>query len=659
MLALLLSSAAARARSPETVENGNSRTPEQTEVVVTGTRTPEQSQRATIKTDVVTREEAERRQATNVAEALSTQPGVQVNPGAYGYLGNLSPIQIQGFDLGRVLILEDGEPVIGDIGGAIDLAGIPINDVERIELVTGPSSALYGSSAIGGVVNVISGPPKPEGGSGRARAEYRSYHGLVLQGSGAYRRQRSFVQLDLSRARQDGIASVPGLPDLQIPESARSLIGVRVGTSLSRNIDVQLRGRFLRQRFGGLESHDVPGLGRYSADLPQTRDRYALHFQEQIRFPFGSSLRLSLARQWVRSNSGNQPQNSPLGEQQMSSQGLHSFEATGTLADGPRTWVLGSRFEAQSLSQELRRTERASGELVQRRTTEVVPQGLNSAALYGQLAWHFWSVFTVLPGLRGEYHGRHGSVIAPRIALAVRPSESLTLRAGAGRGFRSPSAEELGFNFDHSVYGYKVVGNASLVPERSWGVNGDAVFRVAPFLDLHGGLFANWVDDLIDYDLANGRRDGSVVSYSYRNFERVMTAGSNLAAVFQHRDRYRVDVAYDYLYTRDVSSNQPLAGRPPHTLTASLRLSLPASFELYARTRSASDAFVDATARTPGYGTVDMRVACTLWPSAQAYLGVLNLFDVRQDPTRVGDLRPPLGRVLYAGLRAALPEDAE
>ena len=150
--------------------------------VVTGTRTPEERLRATVKTDVVSREEAERRGATNVAEALSTQPGVQVNPGAYGYLGGVSAIQIQGFDLNRVLILEDGEPVIGDVGGAIDLASIPTGDLERMEIVTGPTSALYGSSALGGVVNLITAPPAAQGASERARAEVRTHNGVVLQG---------------------------------------------------------------------------------------------------------------------------------------------------------------------------------------------------------------------------------------------------------------------------------------------------------------------------------------------------------------------------------------------------------------------------------------------------------------------------------------------
>src|SRR5690348_7048478 len=78
-------------------------------VVVTGTRTPEHVQRATVKTDVVTREEAERRGATSVADALASQPGLQVNPGSYGFLGGVSALQIQGFDRDRVLVLEDGE----------------------------------------------------------------------------------------------------------------------------------------------------------------------------------------------------------------------------------------------------------------------------------------------------------------------------------------------------------------------------------------------------------------------------------------------------------------------------------------------------------------------------------------------------------------------
>ncbi len=418
-----------------------------------------------------------------------------------------------------------------------------------------------------------------------------------------------------------------------------------------------MRARWLHQRFDGVESTEYPGLGRYLTDLPQTSDRFALHLLENIRLSQRLRLRLSLARQWVEVSSGNFRRDSPIGQEHVSSQAMQSFEATVTAADGPRSWVIGARFETQRLTQELQSRERIAGELMTRTTPEVTPQGLNSAALYAQLAWKLGKGLTILPGARGEYHGRQGSVLAPRLALAARPNDAWTLRLGAGRGFRTPSAEELGFNFDHSVYGYRVIGNTALQAERSWGANADVAFAPAAFSTLRAGGFANWVDDLIDIDLASGVRTGTVATYTYKNFQHVRTIGANLGFTLQSGDRYRADLSYDYLWTRDVSSDQPLSGRPAHSLTASSRLALPGRLELYLRARVVSDAFVDGVTRTPGYQTVDARLSRALWTALLAYVGVLNLFDVHQNPGQIGDLRPPLGRVLYAGLSLALPAE--
>ena len=624
-------------------------------VVVTGTRTPEQSQRAAVKTDIVTREEAERRGATNVAEALQTQAGVQVNPGAYGYLGAVSPIQIQGFDLNRVLILEDGEPAIGDIGGAIDLASIPLTDIDRIEIVTGPTSALYGSSAIGGVINIITAPPKQEGGSARGRAEYRTHHGVVAEGAFAYRAGRTWAAVDLGLTREDGIAMDPTLPDLQIPERTRTIVGVRAGTRLRESIDLQVRARWLHQELDGLTSTVYPGLGRFLTDSPETTNRFALHALETVHFGHKSTLRLSLAREDASNNTSTIPQNSPLDQTQRSTERLQSFEATATFADGPRTWVTGTRFEARTFSEQLDQTQNANGTLVSSSTPEVVPHGMASGAVYGQLQWKLGSALTILPGLRAETHGAYGGVIAPRLAIALHPVDSITVRLSGGRGFRTPSAKELGFDFDHSIYGYKILGNPQLSPERSWGVNADANWKPDTHWAFRGGVFANWVDDLIDIDLGAGTSSGTVVTYTYKNFEKVRTFGAQGGVIYRIGETLRTEVAYDYLWTRDDVNDVPLAGRAPHTVTGSVRWAMPARFEIYGRAHVVSGAFVDAATRSPGYETVDLRLSHPLWPSSDAYLGVLNLFDVHQTPGRVGDLRPPLGRVLYAGIRAAFP----
>lgn len=654
----VLDAAGARAADPPPTKDKEAET-----VVVTGTRTPENVQRATVKTDVVTREEADRRGATSVADALATQPGLQVNPGSYGFLGGVSAIQIQGFDRDRVLILEDGERVVGDVGGAIDLAAIPTADLDRIEVVTGPTSSLYGSAAIGGVVNVITAPPRSPGLRARARGEYRSLNGVVLQGNASAKGagalgplREPWVGLDGNFTRLDGVERTPGLPDLRIPETNRRMVGLRAGARLSDAMDVRIRMRAFRDRLDGVESETRPAIAeRFITDLPQQTDRYTLHVIHVTKLPSGSSLRLTMGRQQFDNFTGKDRRDSPIDERRDRDHRMQSFEAIATVPEGTRTWVAGTRFEAEHFQQSLTRTVSTSTVPVTTSGPEVVPLTFGVAAFYAQLSWKLAPTLTVMPGVRTELHSRYGESVAPRLAAAWQVAETLTLRASGGRGFRAPSAKELGFVFDHSFYGYRINGNRDLFPEKSWGVNADATW--APMKDamLRGSVFHNWVEDLIDLDLANGVFDGGVATYSYTNFGRARTAGGQVDARFKPAPWLTAESSYAYTWTRDDVNEQPLPGRPPHSVTSALRVEPGWKLEAYVRARVVTDSFLDADRRSPGFQTVDVRLGRTLWPHSQGYVGALNLFDVRQDPNRTGDTRPPLGRILYVGLRADFP----
>ena len=627
-------------------------------VVITGTRTPERAQRSTVKTDVITREEAERRGATNVAEALASQPGLVVNPGSYGFLGGVSALQIQGFDRDRVLILEDGERVVGDVGGAIDLSAIPTGDIDRIEVVSGPTSALYGSAAIGGVVNIITAPPRLEGPTGRLRMEGRSLNGIVLQGNAGYRRGPPWATLDFNLTRMDGIEKVPG-PDLRVPETSHRMVGIRAGTSLTPQMDVRIRARQFRDRTDGLETQSPPGLPRFTIDTPSQTDRVALHVIHITRIGReGSNLRVTMGKQWFDNFSARNRRDSPINERHDRTQRMQSFEAVATVADGPRTWVAGARGEAEHFEQDLTRTASTTAGPTTTSAPEVVPLSYGIGALYGQVAWKFGPV-TVMPGARFESHTRYGSSFAPRLAAAWRISELLTLRASGGRGFRAPSAKELGFAFDHSAFGYKIFGSDALKPEKSWGVNADATLTPTKTMTFRGSVYANWVEDLIDLDLGKGRNDNGVVSYTYANFGRARTAGGQVDAAFKPAPFLRAESSYAYTYTWDDVNQQPLAGRPPHSVTLSLRIEPGWKMEINARTRIVTDAFLDPNTRAPGYENLDLRIARTLWPNSQLYVGSLNVTNVKQDPGRVGDTRSPLGRILYVGLKADFPWEDE
>lgn len=127
--------------------------PEIGEVVVTATRTADPVGAATKSFTVITAEEIEAKQAQTVREVLRTVPGVTLSQS--GGLGTQTTTFLRGSNSNHTLFLMDGVPVNSPIGGAFDLADLTTDNVERIEVIRGPQSTLYGSAAMGGVVNII------------------------------------------------------------------------------------------------------------------------------------------------------------------------------------------------------------------------------------------------------------------------------------------------------------------------------------------------------------------------------------------------------------------------------------------------------------------------------------------------------------------------
>ncbi|NOY84144.1 MAG: TonB-dependent receptor [Nitrospirae bacterium] len=127
------------------------------EMVITGTRTEKKLLETPVRTEVVTREEIEQSHARDLKEALEDVPGLILRR-THGKQGE--SVGMQGFDADRILILLNGERLSATAGSTVDLTQIGTADIERIEIVKGATSALYGSEAMGGVINVITRKPK-------------------------------------------------------------------------------------------------------------------------------------------------------------------------------------------------------------------------------------------------------------------------------------------------------------------------------------------------------------------------------------------------------------------------------------------------------------------------------------------------------------------
>lgn len=130
-------------------ENGQN-IPEESQIVVTGSRGERRLKDSTVATEVISRKKIEASGARNAAEVLETQLGIDVVP----FFGG-SRVRMLGLDSQYVLILIDGERIAGRLNNAVDLSRFKVQNLERIEIVKGASSALYGADAIGGVINLI------------------------------------------------------------------------------------------------------------------------------------------------------------------------------------------------------------------------------------------------------------------------------------------------------------------------------------------------------------------------------------------------------------------------------------------------------------------------------------------------------------------------
>ena len=120
---------------------------------MTGTRSNKIYKNTPIATEVISKRDLESSGALNIKELLLTQSGISESPSIYGAYD----INIQGMDSKNILFLIDGQPVTGKFYNRISLDHISTDNVEKIEITKGPSSSLYGSSAMGGTINIITG----------------------------------------------------------------------------------------------------------------------------------------------------------------------------------------------------------------------------------------------------------------------------------------------------------------------------------------------------------------------------------------------------------------------------------------------------------------------------------------------------------------------
>jgi outer membrane receptor for ferrienterochelin and colicins len=549
-LALVLgfASQAGAATPPDTQGDADS-PPRTTQTVVTGSRTEQRATDATVPTEVITRREIEATGARDLGELLQAHPGIEV---VHSFRG--AGLRLQGLDPQYVLILIDGERVAGRVDGTFDLSRFTLRDVERVEIVKGPASVLYGSDAIGGVVNLITRRPRNPL-EGEARASYGSRGEVDLRGTagsamgpwagtagGAWRRGEGFdlEPSDVATTRAAFNAWEAG-GDLDFHASDTLRFSTRVD--------------YLRNETLGIDL--AP-----SGAIFDRRNRTEL---------FGASLRArweANADTRVSARLNNSLFRDQLLLDQRFARDLDVYNDV-----RERLWEAGVQ-----LDQRIGDAHQVSAGLEGLRESLMSPRLSNGFGLryrLGLLAQDDWKVLanprvTVTYGARLDIDSRFGTRPSPRIAVRYDPLDALTLRASYGWGFRAPSFQEQLLRFENPGVGYVVEGNPNLKPEISQGLNLSADWRLGEGLILSASLYRTDVQDLVTVVSLGEVSPDQPVRFSYGNVAQARSQGGEVSARLRVLSGVWLDLGYALTDIRDLGTGQSLEGRAPHRGTVQL-----------------------------------------------------------------------------------------
>lgn len=194
------------------------------DVVVTGQYAPTSSKNATYKVNVISDQELTTRGVTNLREALQNQVGIDIaQDNVYG-----SSVSINGISGEGVKILVNGVPMVGRIDGKIDISQINLTNVERIEIVKGPQSVIYGTDALGGVINIITKEQK-EDWNISAKGLYETVGQYNFSAGGGFKKKNWSLNADMGRNFFDGYSPVDTSRNKQWRPKEQYLANMRVG----------------------------------------------------------------------------------------------------------------------------------------------------------------------------------------------------------------------------------------------------------------------------------------------------------------------------------------------------------------------------------------------------------------------------------------------
>ncbi|WAI80889.1 MULTISPECIES: ligand-gated channel protein [Achromobacter] len=600
-------------------------------VVVTASGYEQQIQDAPASISVITREDLDKKFYRDVNDALLEVPGVIITGG-----GDRQDISLRGMGPQYTLILIDGKRQSSrETRTNSDSAGVeggwtpPLAAIERIEVVRGPMSSLYGSDAMGGVINIITRKvPDEWGGEIRMDTTIQESNksGDIYQGNfylaGPIKNDLLGLQIYGQASQRDEDDIVNGFR-----KRNSDSVTAKLALTPNRDHDIVLEATTMRQKMqetlGKTVAPLAPGVACPRTGCPASG-------QNDYR---SNKWALSHTGRWgwAVSDSYVQQEEFDNRSRQMKVKNLN-LQTSWTMPLGSHMLTLGGTYLSQRLNDQTGNQLAGGPSKVDR----------YQWALFAEDEWRLTESFAVTTGLRMDEDENFGTHFSPRLYGVWHMADRWTLKGGVSTGFRAPDLRQTVAGWGQVSRGGNMYGNPDLTPEKSVTEEIGILYDDGEGFNAGLTLFNNDFKDKITRvacplsQCTEGPNQFGSNPTTYMNVDKAVSRGVEASMKFPLARDWSLTSSYTFTKSEQKSGQykgEPLNQLPKHLFTTTVNWQASDALEAWARvnyrgkesqpTTGASSSSVVA----PSYTFVDMGASYAVNKTVSVYAGIYNLFD--------------------------------
>ena len=525
-------------------------------VVVTATRSDRKLADVPIPVTIIDQDQIQSSGASRLDEILAEQTGLAI-------INDHGPgVQVQGMDPEYCLILINGEPVIGRTAGTLDLTRISLSDVERIEIIKGPASSLYGSDALAGVINIITKSYQRSGV--RVETQYGSYGTLDNTLTAALAMgEKGSASVSLNRYHTDGYDLMKDSYGKTVFPYTDYTLQAALRYQITPRLQLQLTGRYFNEKM----ANDF--LATFEKDTVTVQGDSKVkdgHISPVFSYRFSPVWKMKLRSYWSGYRTNN---------------GLYDIHSD-TLYDGAyfqqRLWKEELQSENVLSPRQVLTTGLGLNDQSVAATRYTEKEVMRDYFFYAQHEWRPAARWNILSGLRYDHPSAYHPQLSPKVAAQFNMNKRWKFQGSVGMGYKAPDFRQLYLTFSNPIVGYSVLGTkqvkeqlaemqkagqiarvymdpetlqSDLKPESSIAYNLGGTYQATAGWQLGIHLFRNDIEDLIDTRTIAMKTNGQPL-YSYYNVHRVYTEGFEANGQLPLLGRQLVlKAGYQFLLARD------------------------------------------------------------------------------------------------------------